>query len=278
MGLLRAGRLIAFVPYPVILGFTAGIGIVIATLQLKDVFGLSFSEQPQHYIEQISLLVSAFPSVQMGDTLIAALCLTVLILWPRWVPKVPGHLVALTLGALAGLALEAWGVPIATLGERFSYSVNGVSYPGIPPFLPDFAWPWALPGPDGQPLVLSFELFHQLLAPAFAIAMLGAIESLLCAVVADGMTGSSHDPNAELLGQGIGNRGAPLFGGISATAAIARSAANVRAGAFSPLAAIIHAGVVLVAILWLAPLFSYLPMAALAALLLMVAWNMSEAP
>ncbi|CDZ96119.1 C4-dicarboxylic acid transporter DauA [Pseudomonas saudiphocaensis] len=278
MGLLRAGRLIAFVPYPVILGFTAGIGIVIATLQLKDVFGLSFSEQPQHYIEQISLLVSAFPSVQMGDTLIAALCLTVLILWPRWVPKVPGHLVALTLGALAGLALEAWGVPIATLGERFSYSVNGVSYPGIPPFLPDFAWPWALPGPDGQPLVLSFELFHQLLAPAFAIAMLGAIESLLCAVVADGMTGSSHDPNAELLGQGIGNLVAPLFGGITATAAIARSAANVRAGAFSPLAAIIHAGVVLVAILWLAPLFSYLPMAALAALLLMVAWNMSEAP
>lgn len=278
MGLLRAGRLIAFVPYPVILGFTAGIGIVIATLQLKDVFGLSFSEQPQHYIEQISLLVSAFPSVQMGDTLIAALCLTVLILWPRWVPKVPGHLVALTLGALAGLALEAWGVPIATLGERFSYSVNGMSYPGIPPFLPDFAWPWALPGPDGQPLVLSFELFHQLLAPAFAIAMLGAIESLLCAVVADGMTGSSHDPNAELLGQGIGNLVAPLFGGITATAAIARSAANVRAGAFSPLAAIIHAGVVLVAILWLAPLFSYLPMAALAALLLMVAWNMSEAP
>lgn len=278
MGLLRAGRLIAFVPYPVILGFTAGIGIVIATLQLKDVFGLSFSEQPQHYIEQISLLVSTFPSVQMGDTLIAALCLTVLILWPRWVPKVPGHLVALTLGALAGLALEAWGVPIATLGERFSYSVNGVSYPGIPPFLPDFAWPWALPGPDGQPLVLSFELFHQLLAPAFAIAMLGAIESLLCAVVADGMTGSSHDPNAELLGQGIGNLVAPLFGGITATAAIARSAANVRAGAFSPLAAIIHAGVVLVAILWLAPLFSYLPMAALAALLLMVAWNMSEAP
>ena len=120
--------------------------------------------------------------------------------------------------------------------------------------------------------MLSFELFHQLLAPAFAIAMLGAIESLLCAVVADGMTGTNHDPNAELLGQGIGNLVAPLFGGITATAALARSATNVRAGAFSPLAAIIHAGVVLVAIL------SHLPMAALAALLLMVAWNMSEAP
>lgn len=278
LGLLRAGRLIAFVPYPVTLGFTAGIGIVIATLQLKDVLGLTISELPQHYVGQLSLLVRALPTAHLGDTLVAGLCLAVLIIWPRWVPKVPGHLVALALGALAGLALESFGLPVATLGERFSYSVDGIMHPGIPPFLPDFAWPWTLPGPDGQPLLLSFELLHQLLAPAFAIAMLGAIESLLCAVVADGMTGGSHDSNAELIGQGIGNLVAPLFGGITATAAIARSAANVRAGAFSPLAAIIHAGVVLVAVLWLAPLFSYLPMAALAALLLMVAWNMSEAP
>ncbi len=278
LGLLRAGRLIAFVPYPVTLGFTAGIGIVIATIQLKDVLGLSVSGQPQHYVEQLMLLARALPSAQPGDALVAALCLGVLIVWPRLVPRVPGHLVALTVGALAGLALEASGIPVATLGERFSYSLDGVMHPGIPPFLPDFVWPWLLPGPNGQPLVLSFELFHQLLAPAFAIAMLGAIESLLCAVVADGMTGSNHDPNAELLGQGLGNLVAPLFGGITATAAIARTAANVRAGAFSPMAAIIHAGVVLVAILWLAPLFSYLPMAALAALLLMVAWNMSEAP
>lgn len=278
LGLLRAGKLIAFVPYPVTLGFTAGIGIVIATLQLKDVFGLTLTEQPQHYAEQLALLVQALPSAQPGDALVAALCLALLIVWPRLVPKVPGHLVALVVGALAAMALESSGVAVATLGERFSYISDGVVHPGIPPFLPDFAWPWQLPGPDGQPLILSFELLHQLLAPAFAIAMLGAIESLLCAVVADGMTGSNHDPNAELLGQGIGNLVAPLFGGITATAAIARSATNVRAGAFSPLAAIIHAGVVLVAILWLAPLFSYLPMAALAALLLMVAWNMSEAP
>ena len=278
LGLLRAGRLISFVPYPVILGFTAGIGVVIATLQLKDVLGLSLTGHPQNYVEQLALLTRALPTAQVGDGLVAALCLAVLILWPRLVPKVPGHLAALAVGALAGLALEAIGLPIATLGERFSYSLDGVTYPGIPPLLPTFTWPWLLPGPNGQPLVLSFELFHQLLAPAFAIAMLGAIESLLCAVVADGMTGTQHDPNAELVGQGIGNMVAPLFGGITATAAIARSAANVRAGAFSPLAAIIHAGVVLVAILWLAPLFSYLPMAALGSLLLMVAWNMSEAP
>ena len=277
MGLGRAGRLIEFVPYPVTLGFTAGIGIVIATLQLKDLLGLSLSSQPLHYLEQVQVLLLALPSAHLGDALVAALSLAVLILWPRWVPKVPGHLAALAVGTLAGLALEALGIPLATLGERFSYSLDGVLHAGIPPFLPDFTWPWQLPAANGQPLGLSFELIRQLLAPAFAIAMLGAIESLLCAVVADGMTGSKHDPNAELVGQGLGNLIAPLFGGITATAAIARSAANVRAGAFSPLAAIIHAGVVLVAILLLAPLFSYLPMAALAALLLMVAWNMSEA-
>ena len=277
MGLGRAGRLIEFVPYPVTLGFTAGIGIVIATLQLKDLLGLSLSSQPLHYLEQVQVLLLALPSAHLGDALVAALSLAVLILWPRWVPKVPGHLAALAMGTVAGLALEALGIPLATLGERFSYNLDGVLHAGIPPFLPDFAWPWQLPAANGQPLNLSFELIRQLLAPAFAIAMLGAIESLLCAVVADGMTGSKHDPNAELVGQGLGNLIAPLFGGITATAAIARSAANVRAGAFSPLAAIIHAGVVLVAILLLAPLFSYLPMAALAALLLMVAWNMSEA-
>ncbi|MCZ4323394.1 C4-dicarboxylic acid transporter DauA [Pseudomonas anguilliseptica] len=276
LGLMRAGRLIEFIPYPVTLGFTAGIGIVIATLQIKDLFGLQLSSPPNNYIEQLNGLIQALPSLQLGDSLVALVCLAVLLIWPRWVPKIPGHLVALTIGALLGLLLESLQIPVATLGERFSYSLDGVEHPGIPPFLPSFIWPWNLPGADGQPLVASFELFRQLLAPAFAIAMLGAIESLLCAVVADGMTGSKHDPNGELIGQGIGNLVAPLFGGITATAAIARSAANVRAGAYSPLAAMTHAGVVLIAILFLAPLFSYLPMAALAALLLVVAWNMSE--
>ncbi|MNF61547.1 C4-dicarboxylic acid transporter DauA [compost metagenome] len=277
MGLARLGRLIQFIPYPVTLGFTAGIGIVIATLQVKDLLGLQLAEAPQNYVEQLRLLAGALPTAHLGDALVAAACLAVLVVWPRLVPKVPGHLAALALGALLGLLLEALQIPVATLGERFSYVVDGVSHPGIPPFLPSFAWPWQLPGPDGQPLGLTFELIRQLLAPAFAIAMLGAIESLLCAVVADGMAGTRHDPNAELLGQGLGNLLAPLFGGITATAAIARSAANVRAGANSPVAAIVHAGVVLLAMLLLAPLFSYLPMAALAALLLMVAWNMSEA-
>ena len=277
LGLLRAGRLISFVPYPVTLGFTAGIGIVIATLQIKDFLGLQPQGEPAHYVAQLMSLGEALPTLQFGDALVGMVCLGVLIVWPRFVPKIPGHLVALLVGTLLGLLLESVGLPLATLGERFSYVLDGVEHPGIPPFLPSFAWPWDLPGPDGQPLVLSFELIRQLMAPAFAIAMLGAIESLLCAVVADGMAGTKHDPNAELLGQGIGNLVAPLFGGITATAALARTATNVKAGAFSPVAAIVHAGVVLLAVLLLSPLFSYLPMSALAALLLMVAWNMSEA-
>lgn len=277
LGLMRAGRLIQYIPYPVILGFTAGIGVVIATLQLKDLLGLTTAGQAKHYIEQLGELIVALPGARLGDGVIGAVCLAVLIAWPRWVPRVPGHLVALLVGTLLGLAMERGGWPIATLGERFSYVVDGIAHPGIPPFLPNFDWPWNLPDGQGHPLTLSYDLIRQLLAPAFAIAMLGAIESLLCAVVADGMTGSKHDPNAELMGQGLGNLVAPLFGGITATAAIARSATNVRSGASSPLAAIIHSLVVLVAIVLLAPLFSYLPMAALAALLVMVAWNMSEA-
>ena len=276
MAVMRAGALLQFIPYPVTLGFTAGIGVVIATLQIKDAFGLENIEPSANYIEQIIALTHAPRSIHLGDTLVAAATLAVLIIWPRFVPKIPGHLVALVVGSFIGLALNNADIAVATLGERFSYTVDGISHPGIPPFLPSFIWPWELSGPDGKPLVLSFELFRQLLAPAFAIAMLGAIESLLCAVVADGMAGTKHDPNGELLGQGIGNIVAPMFGGITATAAIARSAANVRAGAFSPIAAIIHAGVVLIAMLFLAPMFSHLPMAALAALLLMVAWNMSE--
>ncbi|HIB8629007.1 TPA: C4-dicarboxylic acid transporter DauA [Pseudomonas aeruginosa] len=278
MGLGRVGRLIQFIPYPVTLGFTAGIGIVIATLQLKDFLGLQVHGQPQHYLEQAGLLLRSLPSLRPGDSLVGLSALAILVAWPRLFPKIPGHLVALAGGLLLGLLLERLDLPVATLGERFSYEHEGVVHAGIPPYLPSFQLPWNLPGPDGRPLGLSFELIRQLLAPAFAIAMLGAIESLLCAVVADGMTGSRHDPNGELLGQGLGNLVAPLFGGITATAAIARTAANIRAGAFSPLAAMLHAGVVLLAMLFLAPLFSYLPMAALAALLMMVAWNMSEAP
>jgi sulfate permease, SulP family len=154
--------------------------------------------------------------------------------------------------------------------------VNGQLGNGIPPVPPKFMAPWLLPGPDGERLTLSFALIQALSGPAFAIAMLGAIESLLCAVVADGLTKTRHDPNAELIGQGLGNIIAPLFGGITATAALARTATNIRSGARSPISAVIHALVVLIAVIALAGLLGLVPMAALAALLLIIAWNMSE--
>jgi len=279
MGLGRLGRFIELVPYPVTIGFTAGIGVVIATLQLKDFLGLDVGASQGHFLSQLWALLQALPSLLWQDCLIGLLTLAVLLLWPRWVKKIPGHLAALLVGSVTALLLTRWlpGFEVATIGSRFQYHIGGVIGHGIPPLLPHFDWPWRFSGADGKALALDFDTVQALLGPAFAIAMLGAIESLLCAVVADGMAGTRHDSNGELIGQGLGNIVAPFFGGIPATAAIARTATNVRAGAVSPLAAVIHALVVLGAMVSLADLLGYIPMAALAALLLVVAWNMSEA-
>lgn len=278
MGLGRLGRFIELVPYPVVIGFTAGIGVVIATLQLKDFLGLEVSANQGHFVAQVWALLRALPSFHWHDGLIGLLTLGVLLLWPRWVKRIPGHLAALLVGSIAALLLTRWvsDFEVATIGSRFHYSLDGVVGHGIPPLLPHFDWPWRFSGADGKALALDFETFQALLGPAFAIAMLGAIESLLCAVVADGMARTRHDSNGELIGQGLGNIVAPFFGGIPATAAIARTATNVRAGAVSPIAAVVHALVVLGAMVSLAGLLGYIPMAALAALLLVVAWNMSE--
>ena len=279
MGLARLGRFIELVPYPVTVGFTSGIAIVIATLQLKDFLGLPVGTLEGHYWEKLGVLLGALPGTHAADLLIGALTLGVLILWPRLGLRFPGHLVALLAGSLLSLLLARIGPEwtVDTIGSRFTWTAGTQVGHGIPPFLPQWQWPWTQPGPDGQALGLSVSLLRDLLGPAFAIAMLGALESLLCAVVADGMAGTRHDPNAELVGQGLGNIVAPFFGGIAATAAIARTATNIRAGARSPLASVIHAGVVLIAVVALADLLAYLPMAALAGLLLMTAWNMSEA-
>ncbi len=279
MGFGRLGRLIEVVPYPVTIGFTAGIGVVIATLQVKDLLGLELEGLQGHYLDKLGQLLMALPSLAWRETLIAALTFAVLLVWPRLRSRIPGHLVALLVGSLAAWLLGQWldGFEVATIGSRFSYMQGEVSGHGIPPFLPGFAWPWELAGADGAPIGLSYELVHTLLGGAITIAVLGALESLLCAVVADGMSGRKHDPNDELIGQGIGNLVAPLFGGIPATAAIARTTANIRAGAVSPLSAVVHSGFILLAILLLAPILAYIPMASMAALLLMVAWNMSEA-
>ncbi len=279
MGAVRLGGLIQFVPYPVTTGFTAGIAVVIATLQLKDFLGLQVLRMPEHYLERVVQLARALPTVQWDDLAIGVLTLAILLLWPRITRKVPAPLVALTVAALAAALLSRWvsGFEVDTIRSRFRYELGGQVFAGIPQLPPLPVLPWRLPGPDGAPLGLSFGLLRDLAPSAFAIAMLGAIESLLSAVVADGMTGGSHDPDAELVAQGMGNIAAPFFGGIAATGALARTATNVRSGARSPLAAIFHALFVLLAVLALAPVLGWLPMASLAALLLLVAWNMSEA-
>lgn len=274
-GLARFGRLIEYIPLSVTLGFTSGIGITIATMQVKDFFGLTLEHVPEHYLSKVAALAMAMPTVNMGDAAIGIVTLAVLIFWPRLGIRLPGHLPALLAGCAVMAIVTSLGGEVATIGSRFHYILaDGSQGNGIPQLLPQLMLPWAMPGSD---FTLSWDSLSALLPAAFSMAMLGAIESLLCAVVLDGMTGTKHNANSELVGQGLGNIIAPFFGGITATAAIARSAANVRAGATSPVAAIIHSLLVILALLALAPLLSWLPLSAMAALLLMVAWNMSEA-
>lgn len=279
MGAARLGRIIEIVPYPVTVGFTAGIGVVIATFQIKDFLGLTTPSLEGHYVDKLITLIKSLPSISGPEVFIGGLTLFVLLAWPKLRSRVPGHLIALLVGSMA-----AWGChlvwpdfSVATIGSRFQYDVNGLSGRGIPPLLPTFEWPWNLPDSEGAPIGISFELIRQLLPSAITIAILGALESLLCAVVADGMSGKKHHSNDELIGQGIGNMVVPLFGGIPATAAIARTAANIKSGGSLPLSSVVHALFILGAILVFSPALAYIPMASMAALLLVVAWNMSEA-
>lgn len=275
MAFARLGRLIEYIPESVTLGFTAGIAVVIATLQLKDFFSIDMA-YPESYLAKLASIVQAMPSIAWAGFAVGLFTLGFMMLWRRF-SQIPAHIPALLAGTMLALVLQYFGFSVETIGDRFSYVLpNGDVGRGIPPVLPEFVWPWQQPGADGQPLGLSWELLTLLLPAAFSIAMLGAIESLLCAVVLDNMTQTRHSANSELLGQGLGNIVAPFFGGITATAAIARSAANLRAGASSPIAAMIHGVVVLLGLLVLAKLLSYLPMSAMAALLLMVAWNIAD--
>jgi sulfate permease, SulP family len=282
LGLARMGRLIQFVPYPVVLGFTAGIAVVIAVLQIPDFLGLTMGPSGEHFIDNVAGIGRALTTVNPLDLGVGLFSLLVMLYWPRLNLPVPAPLVGLIAGAAVAYGIDVWlggqgANAVDTIASRFTWEAGGVSGRGIPPVPPSFMAPWLLPGPTGDPLVLNFQLIRALLGPAMAIALLGAIESLLCAVVADGLTRTRHDPNAELIGQGLGNIVAPLFGGITATAAIARTATNIRSGARSPVAAVIHALVVLLSVLAIAGLLGLVPMAALAALLFIVAWNMSEA-
>ncbi len=274
LGIARMGQLITYIPHPVTTGFTAGIAVVIATLQLRDFLGLGIAKMPDHYLDKVWAISVALPGARWQDGLIGALTLAILLLWPRMTHRVPAPLAALGIASVVSYVFQ---LDVATIASKFTWDVGAAgSGTGIPPLPPTPLLPWRLPGPGGAPLPLTFATIQELFPSAFAIAMLGAIESLLSAVVADGMAGTRHDPDAELVAQGTSNILAPFFGGFASTGAIARTATNIRAGARSPLAAMVHAVFVLLAMLLFASLLGRLPMAAMAALLLVVAWNMAE--
>ena len=275
MGLARMGRLMQFVPHPVTTGFTMGIAVVIALLQLKDVFGVKLP-RTEGTFEYLGALIDAAPNANPVDIGIAVVTIILLLVIPKLTQKVPAPLIVLTVVSVGVVLLGHFipGFEATTIGDRFQSTVGGEVVRGIPPLPPLPVLPWSFESGTGT---LSFQMVRELLPAAFAIAMLGAIESLMAAVVADGMSGSKHDPNAELIALGIANIVVPFFGGIAATGALARTATNIKAGARSPIAAALHSVFVLASTIALAPLVSYLPMAALAGLLIIVARNMSEA-
>lgn len=257
MGLTRMGGVIRFIPAPVIAGFTAGIGVIIFVGQWRHFFGLA-PTTGEHFHEQLWQLLRSLPATHLPTCALGVASLA-LVVYTRKTPllkRIPGPLVALLAATAASRVLDLPGV--ATIGSTFG---------GIPTGLPHFAIP-----------DLSVAQILALLGPAFTIAMLGAIESLLAAVVVDGMTGTRHDPNQELVGQGLANIVCPLFGGFAATGAIARTATSIRNGATGPLAGIVHALTLVGVLLFLAPLAADVPLAALAAILFVVAWNMSDLP
>ncbi|MDC8756316.1 SulP family inorganic anion transporter [Janthinobacterium fluminis] len=255
LGVCRMGAVIKFIPSPVIVGFTAGIGVIIWVGQWQDFFGLH-GVAARHFHEKLWLLLQALPQLHPATTTLAALSLALLLLTPRLpgLRHLPGPLVALVFATSAQALLHCEGV--ATIGSAFG---------GIPQGLPA----WRVPD-------VTLVRVIELIGPAFAIAMLGAIESLLSAVVADGMAGTRHDSNQELIGQGLANIVAPLFGGFAATGAIARTATNIRNGGSGPLAGLVHVLTLVLVVLLLAPLAVHVPLAALSAILFVVAWNMSD--
>ncbi|ANU81226.1 C4-dicarboxylic acid transporter DauA [Aggregatibacter actinomycetemcomitans] len=279
MALFRLGRLIEYIPLPVTLGFTSGIGIVIATLQIKDFLGLDIAQMPSHYLEKIQVILTALPSINRADTAVGVVTLLVLTQWHKLRLPIPGHLPAVIIATLLSLGLTHFGFSVVTIGSQFQYTLSdGSTGFGIPSVLPEFALPWNIPDAQGNLINWNFDTIQSLLPAAFSMAVLGAIESLLCAVVLDNMTDTKHHSNNELLAQGLGNIASPFFGGITATAAIARSVVNVKSSAVSPLSGVVHALLVLFALLFFAPALSYLPLSSMAALLLVVAWHMADLP
>jgi SulP family sulfate permease len=264
MGALRLGQLIRYIPVSIVTGFTNGIAVIIAMQQIKDFLGLSIPKMPANFFSQLGTLWAHLSTVNWAALWLGIVSLVTIVLWPksyrpnhaRWrrvLARVPGTIAVLALGILS---VAVFGLQVDTIGTRF----GGIPQ-GLPPFaLPSFDWASA----------------QNLVGPTISIALLGAIESLLCARVADGMTDDRHDPNQELMAQGVANVVSPLFGGIAATGTLARTVTNIRTGARTPVAGIVHSATLLAIVLVLAPLARDIPMATLAAILLFVAWNMGE--
>jgi sulfate permease, SulP family len=253
LGATGMGTAVKFIPRPVVIGFTNGIAVLIASTQIKDFFGLHIAQVPTEFWLRIKALVAASPTRSLEATFLAACTVVTMVGCRRISNRIPGPIVAMLGATLAAFVLK---LPVETVGTRFG---------GIPSGLPHFSIPhW------------HGHLVHGLLGPAFTVAMLGAIESLMSAVVSDRMSNDRHNPNVELIGQGVANIISPMFGGLPATGAIARTATNIRAGAQSPVAGMIHALTLLFVLLFAAPLASYIPMAALAGVLMVVAYNMGE--
>lgn len=251
----RLGSLIKYVPYPLITGFTTGIAVIIFSSQIKDFFGLHLSSLPADFIPQWIVIIQALPGLHFPTVLVAAVTLGLIIVLRRFCPIIPWGITSI---AIATAVTWGFALPIDTIATRFGDIPRTLPLPHLPTF------------------VFSFASIHELIPDAITVAFLAGIESLLSCIVADGMAGTKHQSNCELMGQGIANITSVLFGGIPATGAIARTAANIKTGAQTPIAGMIHAVTVLIIVLACAPIVSQIPLAALSALLMMVAWNMSE--
>ena len=253
LGATGLGTAVKFIPRPVVVGFTNGIAVIIASTQIKDFFGLKVDKVPGEFLARMEVLARNFRSLSPLETGLGGFALLLILVFMRFVKRVPGYIVAL----VAGTALVVlFKLPVETIGTRFGGIPSG--FPGIK--IPHF----------------HFDLLRPLISPAITVAMLGAIESLMSAVVSDRMSGQKHNPNVELVGQGIANIFSPLFGGLPATGAIARTATNIRSGAKTPVAGMVHAMTLLAIVLFAAPLARFIPLSVLAAILLVVSYNMGE--
>ena len=260
-GVLHLGTIIKYIPYPIVVGFTSGIALTIFTTQIKDLFGLTMASVPSDFIEKWIAYIGSFPTIDWWSAVVGIGSVAVIALWPKMaftklLRKLPGSLIAIIVMTIAALLLKQYAgvTSVETIGDRFSISNQ-------------------LPG--AQVPELTWDVIKGLVAPAFTIAILGAIESLLSATVADGVIGDRHSSNTELIAQGFANLASPIFGGIPATGAIARTMTNINNGGRTPVAGIIHAAVLLLIFLFLMPLAQYIPMACLAGVLVIVSYNMS---